>query len=346
MTGAMATGPFVSVILPVRNESGFIERSLGAAAAQDYPADRMEVIVVDGMSADGTRDLVRATLDRYPGRTVRVMDNPGRILSSGFNIGFAAARGDVIILLGGHTEIGPDYVRRCVAHLASREFDCVGGPLETVADTLVGQAIALAMSSRFGVGGAAFRLPQSRGVEVDTVAFGAYQRAAVERCGPLDEEMIRNQDDEYNYRLRDLGGRILLAPDLRSRYHSRGTLGALWRQYFSYGCWKVRVIQKHPRQVRVRHLVPAAFVLAVLTSAALAVWSSPGRWALALVTGAYLLANLTAALMSAPRTPWRHLPLLPVVFAMLHLSYGAGFLVGLARFRRGWGAKPTRVIAS
>jgi glycosyltransferase involved in cell wall biosynthesis len=337
----------VSVILPVRNESGFIERSLGAAAAQDYPADRMEVIVVDGMSADGTRDLVQATLDRHPGRVVRLLNNPGRILSTGFNIGFAAARGDVIILLGGHTEIGPDYVRRCVAHLASREFDCVGGPIETVADTPVGQAIALAMSSRFGVGGVAFRLPQSRGLEVDTVAFGAYQRAAVERCGPLDEEMVRNQDDEYNYRLRDLGGRILLAPDLRSRYHSRSTLGALWRQYFGYGCWKVRVIQKHPRQVRVRHVVPAAFVVMLLTSAALAVGSPlpPARWTLALVTGAYLLANLTASLMSARRAGWRHLPLLPVVFVTLHLSYGAGFLVGLVRFRRGWGAKPTRVIA-
>jgi hypothetical protein len=120
----------------------------------------------------------------------------------------------------------------------------------------------------------------------------------------------------------------------------------LWRQYFAYGCWKVRVIQKHPRQVRVRHVVPAAFVLVLLTSAALAVGSAPARWTLALVAGAYFLANLIASLTSARRAGWRHLPLLPVVFATLHLSYGVGFLVGLVRFRHWWGAKPTRVITS
>jgi cellulose synthase/poly-beta-1,6-N-acetylglucosamine synthase-like glycosyltransferase len=336
----------VSVILPVRNESGFIERSLGAAAAQDYPTDRMEVVVVDGMSVDETRDLVQATLRRHPSRGIRMLDNPGRILSTGFNIGFRTARGDIIVLLGGHTEISPDYVRRCVAHLASREFDCVGGSVETVAETQIGRAIAVAMSSRFGVGGVAFRLPLGRRLEVDTVAFGAYRRAALERCGPFDEEMVRNQDDEYNYRLRDLGGRILLAPDVRSRYYSRGNLASLWRQYFQYGYWKVRVLQKHPRQLRTRHIVPAAFVVSLLASALLAVAIHPAIRALGVVTGAYVLTSITATALSVRRTGWRQLPLMPVVFATLHLSYGLGFLGGLVRFRHEWRATPKRVATS
>jgi len=329
--------PVVSVIMPVRNEEGLIARSLGAVLAQDYPADKLEVWVVDGMSGDGTREIIAQCSRQRPERPVHLLDNPQRIFASGFNLGLAQARGEVVIMLGGHTELAPDYARRCVERLAAHpEYACVGGPLETVAQTPVGQAIALAMSSVFGVGGVAFRTGVQRLMEVDTVAFGAYRRAAMERCGRLDEEMVRNQDDEYNYRLREQGGRILLAPDIRARYHSRASLRSLWKQYLHYGYWKVRVMQKHPRQMRLRHFVPGALV-ATLLAAALGALFSPWGWgALALVGGGYLLANLAASFATARRAGWRYWPLLPPVFATLHFSYGLGFLAGLVRFAGRW----------
>ena len=192
------------------------------------------------------------------------------------------------------------------------------------------------MGSGFGVGGSAFRTVTDRTMLTDTVAFPAYTRVALERAGPFDEELVRNQDDEYSYRLRELGFKILLAADVKSRYYSRSSLRSLWRQYLQYGYWKVRVMQKHPRQMRLRHFVPPVFVAALLMSGALAVASPLGRLGFLTVLGAYLLANLSASVLTAMKNRLSHLPVLPLVFAILHVSYGAGFLGGLIRFCRRW----------
>jgi succinoglycan biosynthesis protein ExoA len=327
-------GERVSVIMPVRNEAAFIVRSLGAVLAQDYPPDRLEVIVADGQSTDGTREQVQALQGRHP--NLHLIDNPGRIVPTGLNAALRVARGDIIIRVDGHCEIAPDYVRNCVAHLKAGQAECVGGPIETIGEGPTAQAIAIAMGSPFGVGNSAFRVGHNRDRYVDTVAFPAYTRALLEQTGPFDEELVRNQDDEHNYRLRAMGNRILLAPDVRARYYSRASLRSLCRQYFQYGFWKVRVLQKHPRQMQPRQFVPPAFVAALLTSALLAPFFHWSRWALALTGGAYLAANVTAAVYAAARHGWRHLPLLPLVFAALHLSYGLGFLAGLVRFWNRW----------
>jgi hypothetical protein len=200
-------------------------------------------------------------------------------------------------------------------------------------------AIAVGMSSPFGVGDVAFRTVAPIELqEVDTVAFGAYKRAAVKACGSMDEQMVRNQDDEYNYRLRGLGRRIFLAPDLHLKYYSRGSFAALWRQYFQYGLWKVRVLQKHARQMSLRQFVPPTFVLGLLFSALLA-FVSVLRPISLFVPALYLLANLTASTITASRKGWHYLPYLPLVFAILHLGYGAGFLIGLVKFWNRWGDK-------
>jgi hypothetical protein len=191
------------------------------------------------------------------------------------------------------------------------------------------------MSRPFGVGGSAFRTIKDRAMYVETVAFPAYTREAIEKAGPFDEELIRNQDDEYNYRLQKLGGRILLSPDIRSRYYSRGSLRSLWRQYFQYGYWKVRVMQKHPRQMRVRQFVPALFVSVLLFSLLLAPFSITARGIFALVAGSYLIVTLGASL-AAGKENWQLLPILPVVFATLHLAYGLGFLSGIVEFWNRW----------
>ncbi len=328
--------PFVSVIMPVRNEADFIAESLGAVLAQDYPHDRMEVLIADGMSSDATRAIISQVAAEHPDIPVTVLDNPRHIVPTGLNIALDQAAGEVIVRVDGHCKIAPDYLSRCVTHLLEDRVDGVGGPIETVAATPSGRAIAAAMSSAFGVGGSAFRTLRGRTVLVDTIAFPAYTRRAVELAGPFDEELVRNQDDEYNYRLCKLGCKLLLADDVKAEYYSRSTLRSLWWQYFQYGFWKVRVMQKHPRQMRLRQFAPPAFVLALIVGGALAPFSAVVRSLWLGLIASYLLANLTASLLAASRGGWRLLPLLPFAFATLHLSYGVGFLVGLVRFADRW----------
>src|SRR5512141_1012945 len=327
--------PFVSVVMPVRDEAGFITRSLGAVLGQDYPPDRMEVLVADGMSGDGTREAVLRLAAADP--RVTLVDNPGRIAPTALNAAIGRSRGDVVVRVDGHCEVAPDYVSRCVAHLSAGDADGVGGPLETVGETPLARVIALAMSSPFGVGGAPFRTRRAYTGLVDTVAFPAYTHAAIERAGPYDEELVRNQDDEFNYRLRSFGGRILLAADVRARYFSRGTLRSLFRQYFQYGLFKVRVLQKHPRQMRPRQFIPPLFVATLLCLALGALFAPAARLGLLGAAGTYALVCLLASAAAARRTEFPEALLLPAVFAVLHLSYGIGFLAGLVRFAARWG---------
>lgn len=335
--------PLVTIVLPIRNESRYIVRCLNAILVQEYPADRIEILIADGMSTDDTRKSVLDLSKKYPEHLITLIDNPGQIFSTGFNVAARVSKGEIILMLGGHTELAPDYISLTVSHLQSSNIDCVGGSLTTLADDLVGRAIAIGMSSSFGVGDVAFRTTSPLKLEeVDTVAFGAYKRDVLEQCGLLDEEMVRNQDDEFNYRLRSFGCQIFLAPDLHLKYYSRVYLPALWSQYYQYGFWKVRVLQKHPRQMSLRQFVPPAFVLALLVSCALAF--SPSLRILTLpIPFLYITANLVASLYTAAARGWKYLLYLPLVFSILHVSYGLGFLVGLLKFWHRWGDKIGRV---
>ena len=267
--------PLVSVVMPVRNEERFILHSVGAVLSQDYSAYRMEVLIADGMSTDGTRDILEQLAARDP--RLRIIDNPGRIVATGLNASIATARGDIIIRVDGHCEVAPDYVRRCVNHILEDDVDGVGGYVETIGQTYMARVIARAMSSTFGVGGVAFRTGGGRSLLADTIPFPAFRRDAMERAGQYDEEFIRNQDDEYNYRLRKLGAKLLLAADVRSRYFSRSTLRSLWRQYYEYGFWKVRVLQKHPHQMSARQFVPAAFLISLFGNGSAGLGSPGGE---------------------------------------------------------------------
>jgi succinoglycan biosynthesis protein ExoA len=331
--------PFVSVVMPVRNEAGFIERSLGSVLGQDYPADRMEVIVADGMSDDGTREMVCAAAGRDA--RVRLVDNPGRIAPTALNAALAGARGTIIIRVDGHTEIASDYVRQCVLELERTGADNVGGRMEAEGNGTVRQAIAAATSSPFGVGGARFHYSEAE-EWVDTVYLGAWRRTTFDSLGLFDEELVRNQDDEFNYRLRAAGGRILLSPKIRSRYYGRSSLSSLARQYFQYGLWKVRVLQKHPRQMRPRHFIPPLYVATLLLLALGALFAPATRVGLLGGAGIYVVACLFASAAAARRTRFPEALLLPAVFAVLHLSYGIGFLAGLVRFAGRWGDRETR----
>jgi GT2 family glycosyltransferase len=322
--------PLVTVIVPVRNEERYIERCLYSVAAQDYARDRIEVLVVDGRSDDRTREIVtrfaaESTLD------VRLIDNPARRVAPAMNIGLRAATGDVIVRVDGHAALAPDYVRRAVAALDASGADCVGGVLHSEGDTYTGRAIAAAMSSPFGVGGAAFRTGGAAG-PVDTVAFGAYRRRVFDMLGPFREDIDAGEDDEYNYRLRDAGGTILLLPELRATYTVRGGLRALWRQYAAYGAAKPRVLRLHPAQTQLRQIVPAAFVAALAASAIMPVFGRTG--AFKVVAGVYTLAATIASLILGVRRDIRLIPAMMAVFPCMHIAYGSGFIAGLMGLAR------------
>jgi glycosyltransferase involved in cell wall biosynthesis len=324
--------PFVSVVIPMRNEAAHVAACLEAVLAQEYPRERIEVIVVDGESDDATPAIVRATSQR-DGR-VRLLSNPGRIVPTAMNIGIRAARGEIITRIDGHTRIAPDYVRVGVETLRRTGADNVGGPMRAVGGGRFGDAVATATSSRFGIG-SYFHFGTAERV-VDTVYMGMWPRRVFERVGLFDEELVRNQDDELSYRIRKEGGRIVLTPAMNSWYQNRQSLRHLARQYFQYGLWKIRVLQKHPRQMSWRHFVPPAFVavlilLAVLSPAVPAAGASLGALA-CIYSGAVLAISAAHSLRRGVAT-WLATAL---AFVAIHLSWGAGFLVGLFKFAGRW----------
>jgi len=333
--------PKVTIILPVRNEGNYIRATLDGVLAQDYPVEQMKILIADGMSTDNTRKIINDYQLKHT--NIILLDNPGRIVPTGMNIALKQAQGDIIIRVDGHCIIAPDYVRKCVEHLENDEVDGVGGPMETIGENKLSETIAIAMSSPFGVGNSAFRTTSGKTMLADTVPFPAYTRSIIQKAGLYDEELVRNQDDEYNYRIRELGGKLLLAEDVRSKYYSRGSFRKLWKQYYQYGFYKVRVLQKHPLQMSLRQFVPPLFVLSLLAALILTLTTKWGWITLAVIAGSYILANLTASIITSAKRGWRHMWLLPVVFTIIHLSYGSGFLAGLFKFLNRWGDKTGKV---
>jgi succinoglycan biosynthesis protein ExoA len=328
----------VSVLMSIRDEEDYIQRSLEAVMAQDYPVDSLEIIVSDGISTDNTHKTLVEFSALHPQPKIHILENPGKIVPTGMNLALHQAKGEIIIRVDGHTVIAPDYVRQCVDALLRTNADNVGGKMNAFGINPFGKAVALATSTTFGTGGGRFH-HSDKEEWVDTVYMGAWYRRVFEKVGLFDEELVRDQDDEFNYRLREHGGQILLTPAIRSDYTVRSTPRALWQQYYQYGFWKVRVLQKHPRQMSPRQFVPPAFVLALIICILASFVYPWGRLLLAGMGGVYLLANLIAACWAAARSSWSALIFLPLIYAILHFSYGLGFLVGLLKFANRWGDK-------
>jgi glycosyltransferase involved in cell wall biosynthesis len=267
---------------------------------------------------------------------VKVIDNPKKIVAAGLNRAIEESRGEVIVRVDGHCEIVQNYVSRCVGQLLSSGADGVGGVVETKGDTLTARAIAVAMSSVFGVGNAHFRLHLSESKWTDTIPFPAYKRSLLDAIGPHDEKLVVNEDDEYNYRIIKQGGKLLLLHDLCTPYFCRSTIQLLWRQYFRYGFWKVRVLQKHLGQMRLRQAVPSLFVL-LLSLLVVGLFAGiTSSHSLVFLVTSYLGVNLIVSFALALTKGFSLLPLLPIAFLTLHLSYGTGLILGIlsAPFRR------------
>jgi succinoglycan biosynthesis protein ExoA len=321
--------PMVSVVVPMRNEEKHIERCLAALASQDYPSELLEILVVDGMSDDRSSEIVEEWSTRNP--NIRLLKNEKRQTPAGLNVGIKAAAGDVIARVDAHCEIAPDYISQCVYYLEKTGADNVGGLMRPVSDTYWGQTIALSTSTPFGVGDSRFHYSQKERY-VETVYMGTYRRALFDRIGLFDESLVRNQDYELNYRLRAAGGRIFCTPAIKSRYYTRPSLSALWRQYFQYGFWKSRVIRLHPASTRWRHLAAPVFVLAVFGSAILSVVQPAFVLVLALILALYLAVSLAFSASLAARHGLRYLGGLLVTFSVIHVSWGLGFWWGGIRF--------------
>ncbi len=331
----------ISIIIPCRNEKSHICKFLDSLLAQDLdPHWELEILVADGLSDDGTRDLLRQYSRRMP--AVRLIDNPGRIVSTGLNAAIDAASGEIVIRMDAHTIYARDYIRQCVEVLRASGADNVGGPWVAEGHGIVGQAIAAAFRSPFCTGGGKAHDPSYEG-EVDTVYLGCWRRSVFDRIGMFDPDLVRNQDDELNFRLRRLGGRIWQSPRIKSSYAPRSSLAALFRQYLQYGFWKVAVIRKHRALASWRHAGPALFVASILTGLALAALTELLRmpalaWMAAAAVGAalaiYALACCVAATTFARRLNIRSLLLLPLVIGIYHVAYGLGFLAAICNLRR------------
>lgn len=318
----------VSVIVPCYNEQATIRLLLVALHEQTFSRTEMEVVIADGMSTDGTRDVISAFQSDFPDLRVRVVDNPLRSIPSGLNRAIEASRGSIIVRLDAHSKPYPDYVANCVKALEEGRGDNVGGvwEIQPGAETWIAGSIAVAAAHPLGVGDALYRHAR-RAAEVDTVPFGAFKRELIERVGKFDESLLTNEDYEFNTRTRKAGGRIWLDPSIRSVYFARSTFQELARQYWRYGYWKWRMLRRYPDSLRWRQALPPSFVLGLIGLSVLSIFVPFLRLALAGVLLLYFSILLLAGLRSAVQHGKPYLMAgLPLAVPVMHVSWGGGFL--------------------
>lgn len=328
-----AIRPLVSIVIPCYNEERFIGQCLDSIIANSYPKDRLEVIVVDGMSNDGTRSIVEEYARKYP--FIQLLDNPLRITPKALNLGIQAARGKIVIRMDAHACYDPEYVSRCVDYLYQYNAENVGGVMQTVSRdaTLVGKSIAFVMSSKFGVGDSIFRTGTNSIREVDTVFGGCYPREVFDKIGLFNEQFRRGQDREFNYRLRQAGGKIILAPDIKCIYYARSGLLAHMKHTFASGGVVFTLTRiTRTKMYSWRNLVPLVFVISLLGSLIFGFFETGFLVFFLIIVFVYLLA---AILASAPivrkERDLRFLLITPAVFAVTHIAYGVGSLIELIR---------------
>ena len=323
--------PLTSIIIPCYNEAATIRLLLETIRCQTYPLVDMEVIIADGMSSDGTKQIVSEYQRQFPEMTIRWVENPKRIIPAALNAALRAARGEWVVRLDAHSVPAPDYVERCVNGLRSGIGDNVGGvwDIRPGGPGWIAQSIAVAAAHPLGAGDARYRYTSQAG-EVDTVPFGSYRRDLFERIGIFDETLLTNEDYELNVRLRKSGGRIYLDPAIRTVYFARPNLSALAKQYWRYGFWKQRMLRRYAETLRWRQALPPLFVLSLVVLLALGIFFPVFRWLLAAELAVYLTVLLAAGLAAAVRKKQAFLMIgLPLALITMHISWGAGFLASL-----------------
>jgi glycosyltransferase involved in cell wall biosynthesis len=334
----------VSIVTPCRNEERFIGRCLDSIITQGFPKERLEVLVIDGRSTDRTRGIVEGYAKENS--FIKLMDNPGRVQTLGTNAGIRASKGGVIIRMDAHAEYPKDYISKLLYWLKANNADCVGGVWITKPGdkTSIAEAIALALSSPFGVGNAYYRIGIKELKRVDTVPYGCYKKEVFDRVGLFNENLNRTDDIEFNLRLKRAGGKILLVPDIVSYYYARSTLMSLAKQNFGNGFWVLYSLGFVKLPFSSRHLVPFFFVSSLIGTWFFSLIYQPLIYLSAVILGLYLCLNLFVSCNLSLRKGVKYFPLLVVTFLTLHVSYGLGSLWGilklfLSKIRSGKGKK-------
>lgn len=320
--------PFVSIIVPCYNEEKTIRHLLDSVRAQTYPLAQMELVIADGLSNDRTREVIAAFQKEHSDLQVRVVDNSVQTIPSGLNQAIRESRGEIIVRLDAHSMPIPEYVERCVAAHEAGKGENVGGVWEirAGAETWAARAISFAAAHPLGVGDAMYRLNAKAGA-VDTVPFGSFRRALIEKIGAFDETLLSNEDYEFNTRVRESGGTVWLDPSIRSVYFSRSTFGKLASQYWRYGFWKMKMLQRYPHTLRWRQALPPLFVLSLFVLLVLSLFVGLARTALAAQLTVYFLALGAAGLkLALEKKNFALLPGLPLAISTMHMAWGSGFL--------------------
>jgi glycosyltransferase involved in cell wall biosynthesis len=324
--------PFVSVVVPSRNEKGFISGCLDSIIANDYPKDKMEIIAVDGMSEDSTREIIKAYEAKYS--YIHALDNPKKILAAAWNIGINNSTGAVIMAMNAHASFNHNYISTCVRYLREYNADYAGGIIKTVPrnDGIPDSAIAAALSHPFGVGDSYFRTGTDKPRWADTAAFGGYRRDVFQRAGLYNEDLTRSQDMEFHLRLKKIGAKILLVPDMVCTYYTRADIRSFLRDSFVNGFWTVYPLQFSRIAVSLRHLVPLVFVVSLTGLFALSFVHSLFLGAFIVLGGLYMAVSLYfSASIALREKKLVYVVLMPVIFALLHFLYGFGTWFALCR---------------
>lgn len=319
--------PRISIIIPCYNEQATIRQLLEAIYRQTYPHAEMEVVIADGLSEDATRDEIAAFQKEHPDLAVRVVDNTARTIPSGINCAIQASVGETIIRMDAHSQPYPNYVERCLSALDAKLGDNVGGVWEIKPGrkSWIAESIAVAAAHPLGVGDAGYRIG-AQASAVDTVPFGAFRRSLIDKIGLFDETLLSNEDYEFNTRIRQSGGRIWLDPEIVTVYYARSTLPDLARQYWRYGYWKFRMLQRYPDTLRWRQGLPPLFVASLVVLTLLA-WWPPANWLFGLELILYSVVLFLAGALLFLRQRKIYLVIgLPLSIATMHLAWGGGFL--------------------
>lgn len=322
----------VSIIIPCRNEEKFIGKCLNSIIAQDFSKDKMEVLVVDGMSEDGTGEILKKYQREYP--FIKVLDNPKKITPSALNIGIKNSKGEIIIRMDSHADYKKDYISKCVKYLKEYNADNVGGVIRTLSgkDNITAKAIAISLSHFFGAGGSHFRTGAEKPKWVDTVFGGCYKKEVFKRVGFFNENLVRSQDMEFNLRLKRAGGKILLAPDIISYYYPKSNLKDFFVHNIKDGIWAVYPLKFVKMPLRLRHYIPFIFVSSLLGTGLLGIFFSGFFWLFIFIICFYLLVAVYFSVETAIKK--REIGLfiiLPIVFAARHIGYGLGSILGLVK---------------